>query len=178
MKPAMKPARALAASALSKGLFVLLSIGVAPAASAATVEVSLRPDYRYLDAGTSRHDEAQNLQRLTRHLQQLGQQRLPADQTLQVQLVEVDLAGDTWPTHTSVHELRIARGGADFPRLTLRYALKGADGQVLRSGEDQLADMNYLRRPELSRSTDPLRYEKRMLDDWFRARFAAASPGR
>ena len=41
--------------------------------------------------------------------------------------------------------------------------------------EETVADMNYRVRPEGRYSNDLLRYEKAMLDDWFRSRFGEPS---
>ena len=43
----------------------------------------------------------------------------------------------------------------------------GGIWQVLRSGQDKLADMNYLHRSPRLGDNDRLRYEKRMVEEWF-----------
>ena len=48
--------------------------------------------------------------------------------------------------------------------------LTNADGTTLRKGEANLSDLAYLNRGTPN-SNDPLRYEKRMLDDWLRSEF-------
>ena len=140
----------------------------AASALAGPVQVSYGETWRYADAGTTRFDEQRNLQALAAYLQSLGRQVLPADQTLKVEVVELDLAGFTRPTHRG--DLRIVRGGADWPSITLRYTLQ-RDGPVLRQGEETVSDMNYTRRIHDPFSDQPLGAEKRMLNEWFRARF-------
>ncbi|HMC17367.1 MAG TPA: DUF3016 domain-containing protein, partial [Albitalea sp.] len=107
-----------------------------------------------------------NLQTLERHLQALAQHRLPSDQVLKVEVLDVDLAGEERPSRRSGRDLRILRGGADWPRIQLRYTLE-VNGRLLRSGEETLTDMSYLQGPIGAYGTDPLRYEQRMLDKWF-----------
>jgi hypothetical protein len=127
---------------------------------------------RWSDLGSTPREEEDNLKTLTRHLQREGARYLAPGQTLHVTLVDVDLAGEPRPSaRRGGEDIRIARGGADWPRITLRWRLTGADGSVASSGEQVLADMNYLRRVPEARSNDPLRFEKRLLDDWLKARF-------
>jgi hypothetical protein len=38
---------------------------------------------------------------------------------------------------------------------------------VLRSGDDNISNMNYQQSRNTYFDSDPLRYEKQMLDDWF-----------
>ncbi|MNW13751.1 hypothetical protein D3C71_2117880 [compost metagenome] len=46
-----------------------------------------------------------------------------------------------------------------------------ASGQVIEQGERKLSDSGYLFNSSLPSNTDPLRYEKRLLDDWVRREF-------
>ena len=104
------------------------------------------------------------------HLKQLGQRYLLPNQSLKIEVLDVDLAG-----HLSLsrpgREVRILRGKADWPSMTLHYVLE-ADGRVLMDREEHIADMDYLEHPDRQYSDQSLPYEKRMLDDWFRRRFA------
>ncbi len=91
--------------------------------------------------------------------------KLPAGQDLTVEFVDIDLAGDEFP-RVAVRDIRVMKGQADWPRIHLRYSIE-QDGQVLRSGEEKLADPNYL----MSTSWydhELYGHEKQMLDDWFR----------
>ena len=56
------------------------------------------------------------------------------------------------------------------PRMTLRFVVKGADGQVLAEGERKLVDHGFLTGTNVN-SNDSLRYEKRLIDDWLRREF-------
>lgn len=142
---------------------------VAAPALAGTVEVKFSDAERYADAGNTRWDESNNLKVLSAHLQQLGARQLPDGQKLSVEVLDVDLAGEKrWRRG---NEVRIIRGQADWPRITLRYTLQDADGKTLRQTQETVSDMSYRDHVELG-DNDPLRYEKRMLDDWFRKTFA------
>lgn len=150
----------------------LLCAGVAAAASTAiagTVDVRFVNSRLYADAGNSTWEEEANLQVIDRHLKALGQRSLPANHLLKVDVLDVDLAGAVRPFHGGT-EIRVLRGGADFPRIQLQYTLV-VDGKVERSGTEWLTDLNYTRRITGERNSESLHYEKRMIEEWFKARF-------
>ena len=88
-----------------------------------------------------------------------------------VEVLDVDLAGSTRPSRRGGFDLRVVRGKGDWPRISLRYTLE-EDGKPVRSGEEAVEDMDYTHGLVGYRKSVPLYYEKRMLDKWFRARFA------
>lgn len=152
-------------------LVALLALGgSALPAAAGTVEVNwLHPD-QYSDAGRSFADRERTMKSLTDYFTQLGR-RLPDGQTLKLEVLDVDLAGGVEPWGWD--ELRVLRGRADWPRMTLRFSLQ-AGGQTLKAGEERLSDMNYMfARPGLDMQGGDLVYEKRMLSEWFVRTFAA-----
>jgi hypothetical protein len=91
--------------------------------------------------------------------------KLPAGQKLRVEVLDIDLAGRLWPRRTG-DDIRVMNGGADWPHMHLRYTLE-QDGQTLRSGDEQLSNMMYQQRLSRYSDSDPLRYEKQMIDEWF-----------
>ncbi|MBI5256175.1 MAG: DUF3016 domain-containing protein [Burkholderiales bacterium] len=150
---------------------MLLACLAAAGASAGTVEVRFIEPDKFTDARDNllRRDEV--LDALAQHFKQLGGARLPAQQTLQVEVLDVDLAGDVFP-RVAVHDVRVMRGRADWPRMHLRYTLREGDRELQR-GEAQLADMAYQQSSLSPRHSGPYGYERRMLDRWFRETFAA-----
>jgi hypothetical protein len=149
-----------------------LTAAVPPARAAGNVAVSfVRPD-QFLDIGHSTFDREHALDVLRRHFETLGA-KLPEGQTLTVEVLDVDLAGEIQRTpRSSVGEMRILKGGADWPRMTLQYTLT-AGGQTVKSGQSKLADMSYMSsgiRASPAR-TDELYYETRMVDRWFDQNF-------
>jgi len=143
-------------------------------AQAGQVEVAFDPNATFSDAGSSVAQRQQHLETLAAHLRTLGERRLGADQTLRVEFVDLDLAGTMRLIRRLPGELRVVRGGADTPRIELRYTLSEA-GRVLASGSESLTDLGYAARGGdwSNRRDDPLRHEKRLLDDWFSAHFGA-----
>lgn len=160
-----------AALTLAAGLLLALAGAPAPARAAGVVTVNFLEPSRYADAGRrDRFDDAPTLAALAKHLEQLGTRRLPEGQTLAVDVLDVDLAGEFRPTSRGL-DLRVLRGAADWPRLKLRYVLS-ENGKELDRGEDSLSDLDYLNSTLPGASSDTLAHEKRLLDDWFTRRFA------
>jgi hypothetical protein len=153
---------------------LLLSCIAAAAASGASaagvVTVSFTDPPHFSDAGATPWEKEATLRALTAHLQALGERYLSAGQALKVEVLDVDLAGTMRPARRAGRDLRVVKGGADWPRIDLRYALE-ASGQPAISGQESVADMNYSRGVAGDRGADPLHYEKHMLDVWFKARF-------
>ncbi len=167
-------ARAIIASALLAGL--VLADRPATAAEEATanaaasaVSVSFVKADEYTDIGRGGFDRKQNLRALETHFKQLGK-RLSPGQQLQVDVLDVDLAGELRP-HLP-HELRVLRGGVDWPRMTLRYTLKAGE-TTLAQGEERLSDPAYMFTRRQLVEHQPLPYERRMLESWFSTRFAS-----
>ena len=145
----------------------------APPATAGTLEVRFANTGSYTDAGVSSWEEEANLQAIARHLSALGQRALPANHVLKIVLLDVDLAGTV--RFRGGSEVRVLRGGADFPRIHLQYTLE-VDGKPERGGTEWIADLDYTHQLPGHRDSESLYYEKRMLDAWFKARFLQKSP--
>jgi hypothetical protein len=139
----------------------------APALAAGQVELNFLDSDRYADIGVGNFDRERNLRDLQAHFDRLGQ-RLPAGQTLKVDVLDVDLAGELRPNRAD--EMRVMRGGVDWPSMKLRYTLT-ADGTTLAQGEDQLTDPGYMFTRRGLMEYRSLPYEGRMLNQWFSKTF-------
>jgi hypothetical protein len=155
-------------------LLVSCLIAASSAAMAGAVEVRFIAPQNYSDAGTVPSQKEAALRAIGRQLEGLGLRLLPANQTLKVEVLDVVLAG-TERVLQGDTRVRVTRGGADFPRIKLRYTLEQA-GQPVRSGEEWLADLDYSRGVLSVYASDPLYYEKHMLDKWFKERFVEGRP--
>ncbi|MRV72898.1 DUF3016 domain-containing protein [Duganella sp. FT92W] len=149
----------LAAAALAMG--AALTAGAAHAGATVTY---IEPD-KFIDVPFSPIDRERVLKDLSEHFARLGKQ-LPAGQDLKVEVTELDLAGRIEHTRRTGNEIRLLTGGADWPRMHLRYSLM-QDGKVINSGEADLASLNYLNEMNLYGSSESLRHEKQMIDEWF-----------
>ncbi|MET3133556.1 hypothetical protein AAKU55_003846 [Oxalobacteraceae bacterium GrIS 1.11] len=148
-----------------------LTVALALAAGGAQADVSVsyqRPEkFSDLPVGA----RARVLDELTAHFAQLGKQ-LPPDQHLKIDVTDIDLAGRIDPGRRNFTDVRVLRGKTDWPRIALHYTLE-ANGKVLGAGDESLSDMAYLDRPNRYADSDHLRYEKKMIDAWFAAKFGA-----
>jgi hypothetical protein len=155
---------------------LLLVLGLATPAAAA-VDISFSQPERFTDAGRGDSGEARRtvMQGIERFLQRLGRRWLQPGRTLRVEVLDIDLAGRYEPWRPLAFNLRAMRDVA-WPRIRLRYALAD-NGRVIATAEEDVTDLHYLLRPKVRLSRDPLRYEKAMLDDWFRSRFVETVAG-
>lgn len=160
---------AAVAGAAVVGALVLAAFAP-PAHAAGRVEVRYVEPERFSDIGRSTFDRDRTLAALSAQFDRLGA-RLPDGQTLRIEVLDVDLAGEQSPL--AWHDTRVMRGGADAPRATLRWTL--LDGAAtLRGGEDRLVDLGYLfAPPRTGARASELPYESRMLERWFDERVAA-----
>lgn len=109
---------------------------------------------------------------IRQHLETLATDDLPAGDSLEVQILDVDLAGRARPVRSGVgSDFRVVRE-QDWPRIKLHYTLRRG-GQVLANEQTSLADLSFLHHNNRYPSGDPLRYEKALLDDWFANRIVA-----
>ncbi len=141
----------------------LLALAAGTASAGVTVNY-IEPD-RFSDLPFASWERDETLKELTEHFAKLGAQ-LPPGQDLRIDVKDIDLAGREYPTR-GVRDLRVVRSnGADWPRIDLHYTVE-QDGRVLRSGDAQLRDMAFMDRIGRANDSDTLRFEKRMIDDWF-----------
>jgi hypothetical protein len=146
---------------------LLLSAGSA----AAGATVSFTEPERFTDVGRSPWERERVLKQVSAHFDMLAA-RLPAGQTLKVEVLDIDLAGHVEHHLIGHPDLRIVGRGADWPHMSLRYTITEGD-KVVKSGEERLSSMSYMERYPFSRYRDePLRYEKQMIDDWFKEKVA------
>ncbi|MBL8330836.1 MAG: DUF3016 domain-containing protein [Rubrivivax sp.] len=165
MRPALSRC-VVQAAGLGLGLVLAL-----PSWAGGTVQVEFKQPDRYTDIGFATVERETNLKTLAGHMKR-WEERLPDGQRLEIEVLDVDLAGEVRPWR-ALHEVRILRGRIDWPRMNLRWALKAGD-QVLKSGDERIADMAYLGTSARLRYPEALAYDTRMLDDWLRTRVLAA----
>lgn len=95
---------------------------------------------------------------------------LPKGYKLQVDITDVDLAGDVRPSLGAGHsDLRIMRD-IFFPKMEFSYTLKDATGEMVSKGDEVIKDMNYLFHVDTRSRSHNLKswhYEKRMIKKWF-----------
>jgi Protein of unknown function (DUF3016) len=152
---------------------VALALSLAAAHAETTVAFE-HPD-RYFDAGELQRDVRDNRAVIEQMLVDFGRRYLKADDVLQITVTDIDLAGRARFHSTGPNEVRILRGGADWPRITLRYVWT-SEGRTAGPVDEMVADQNYLTFGPPPDNSRPLPYERRMLERWFKERFVEARP--
>ncbi len=132
----------------------------------AGVKVNFSDPQRYADADSRSTNVQQDIKA---YLQRLGSKLEPGFD-LNVTVLDIDLAGFDMSSRGS-NNYRVLTG-ATSPKVRLRYTLT-KNRKVVTSGEEWLTDQFYLARAGLASASDPLRYEKNMLEEWFHSRFAS-----
>jgi Protein of unknown function (DUF3016) len=159
------------ASIFAAALASLLVAGAAHAAGA--VQISFVKPENFADIRDRTYSREQNLKALEEVFTSVAQPYVADGQTLKIEVLDVDLAGEVRPG-ARAYDVRVLRGRADWPRITFRWSVEGA-GAAPRSGEAVVQDMAYLQRIPPAMSNSPLVYERRMLDEWFRQQFGKAA---
>ena len=148
------------------GLCSLMMCMLAIPTQAGVSVVFANPD-GYADMPLTESGKADVLKALEGHFAQFAK-RLPSGKELKIEVLDIDLAGRLERSIRYSVDMRVLRGGADWPSINLRYSLEES-GKVVRNGEARLIDMNYLNHHNRYAASDPVRYEKVMIDNWFRS---------
>jgi hypothetical protein len=160
-------------------LFILAAAGTgSAAASSARVQVTWAPEQQLsevkdnpMQRGWLKPKDWEKS--LGDYLVQRADRLLPEGQQLQVSIDNIKLAGAFEPWRgPDAQDIRFLKDIYP-PSMDLHFRLLGADGKVVREGSANLRDLAYLQHT-VPTSTDQLRYDKRMIDDWLRREFAKA----
>src|SRR5258708_8380339 len=117
---------------------MLPALALAAVAANAAVVVSFTGSDRYSDAKPDGYDRTSALGGIERHLQELGRQYLPPEQTLRIEVLDVDLAGQLEMTNRG-YQVRVLRDSGHGPVIKLRDTLESARN-VLDTRDDTLSD--------------------------------------
>ena len=149
-----------------------VSLLLTPDAFAASSEVTWTDykSYRDIDPGNEGRKQfrERTFKDLEKHFAKLAS-NLPEDHTLKIDVTDVDLAGDT--NAAGINRTRIIKQ-LYSPRMNFSYQLLNATGEVVKSEDVVVRDMNFMSGRLKYRNTS-LPYEKKMLDDWFESTFNA-----
>jgi hypothetical protein len=108
---------------------------------------------------------------LAKYMRKRAEAQLPAGERLQLTIVDIDRAGDYEPWRgPGQQDIRIIRDIYP-PRMTVQYKRIDASGAVVAEGERKITDPAFLINAAPFNDTDPLRYEKRMIDSWLHREF-------
>ncbi|ABM31017.1 DUF3016 domain-containing protein [Paracidovorax citrulli] len=140
------------------------------------VSVTYADPAGFSDARRGIHDTEQArrawVDALCLYLSETAAAALPEGQRLEVRITDVQRAGGFEPWRgPQAGQVRIVRDVYP-PRIVLEFKRLAADGSVLQSGRRELRDPAFMERAARG-GTDPLRYEKGLIDDWVRQEFGA-----
>ncbi len=168
---------------IALGLTAGAAFADAPAPSDSRVQVTWTNPDDFADArqsngsGLGRTPAAEWLGDLAKHLRYRAERVLPQGDTLKVEFTDVQRAGTYEPWRGPQWEdVRIIKDIYP-PSINLTFTLTDASGAVVKEGERRLTDPAFLQRGVVNEN-DPLRFEKRLLDDWVRREFPDAGDAR
>jgi hypothetical protein len=158
----------------SAGMALLLLGAAGAACSAVTPGAPVSTDkvevsYRNPDALTevSRSNTRTDwLNDLSRYIARRAAGSVPEGERLLVTITDVQRAGQVEPWRRGGSDLRVVRDTTP-PRIDLSFQLVAANGAVMTEGTPRLRDMAFMSR-SLRHGSDPLAYEKKLIDDWMR----------
>jgi hypothetical protein len=111
---------------------------------------------------------------LKEHIEKQANKYIPEGQHLALRITDVKLAGDFEPLRgPRFEDVRIIRDIYP-PRINLEFKLTDTNGKVLKEGVRKISDINFLSTINPYFPDETLRYEKKLLDDWFYNEFGEA----
>lgn len=137
--------------------------------TSAKVEITWQDPKSYTDVRPSNESRKRFRDRvfnsLDKYFNELAEE-LPENQTLNVTVTDLDLAGQVWPTmRPGAMDVRIV-DQLYIPRMEFTYELKDGN-EVIKSADVNLKEMAFMNRISRTRSSDSFRYEKDMIKRWF-----------
>ena len=126
-----------------------------------------------LKASGNRFESAQGdwLLQLAKYMRKQADKQLAPGNKLELTIVDIQRAGRYEPWHgLDRQNIRMIRDIYP-PRMTVKYRETDANGAVVAEGERKLTDLAFMVNSGMINDSDPLRYEKRMIDSWLRRDF-------
>ncbi len=109
------------------------------------------------------------LETLRSYLVRRTEPMIPEGDKLTITFTDIDLAGEYEPWRGAQYDdVRIVKDIYP-PAFKFTYAVTDASGKVIRQGSEDIRDLNFQMRLTIDPS-DPLRYEKDILDEWARTK--------
>ncbi|WP_334107416.1 DUF3016 domain-containing protein [Methylobacillus sp.] len=155
-------------------LLLLLACLAASAAEPSKSPVALEyisPE-KFTDMSSTDHGPPNQgyLDQFRKHVVKKAATYLAPGEQLRIEIKDIDMAGGFEPWNTPGQSIRMVRHIYP-PRIELSYQWCDAAGNVVREGSERLTDLLYQMR-SVPDSSDVLRYEKALMDDWLAKLFA------
>ena len=148
-----------------------------PASGPVSVAWADPATFRELRYSHNRYDAARGgwLTDLAEYMRKRAEAQLPSGERLEITITDVDRAGDYEPWRgPNLYDVRIVRDIYP-PRMTVQFRHLDASGTLVSEGERKLSDTAFLLGTTPINDSDPLRYEKRMIDSWLRRELDTAA---
>ena len=111
------------------------------------------------------------LVQLASYMRKQADKRLAPGNRLELTILDIQRAGRYEPWHgLSAQDIRVIRDNYP-PLMVLKFRELDAGGTVVAEGERRITDPAFLLHVGSINDSDPLRYEKRMIDSWLRREF-------
>lgn len=155
-----------------------LVLRAAPTLPKASAEVVFFEPEKFTDIRSSANSDGDRngcLDRLRDYAVSQAAGSLPAAHKLAVTFTDVDLAGDFPPARSArMDDVRIIKDIYP-PRFVLSFRVTDATGTVVKQGHRELTDTAFMLNSAFLDRSDTLRYEKALLNTWFREEFPRES---
>jgi hypothetical protein len=147
-------------------LFVALALSTISFAGSAEVRWSNVEKYSDVHEGDEKKADflKNTLSELERHFIKL-ESKLPKGYKLHVNVFDLDLAGSV--SFQSSRHIRII-GSRQSPRFLFKYQVLNSKNELVTQGTENLRDTNFKDNRSKRYPNQSLRYEKRLLDQWFK----------
>ena len=160
------------ASLFAAAVLAALPSFAADSTAAGQVEVTFQNPEKFRDIKDSSMDTEKgreaNLALVREYIEERASRLLEPGQKLSVTITDIDLAGEYEPWRgPSAQDVRIVKSIYP-PRFEMSFRVTDESGAVIKEGKSKLSDMNFQNNVHSANTSDPLRYEKRLLDDWLR----------
>lgn len=156
---------------------LLLAVSGSVPISWAGVTITFENPSQYTDFSLSDSKTETTRKHLTgeleKYFQSLGKLYLPASQTLEITVHDIDMAGGYEPWRAPFFTYTRIIRDIYRPRIKMSYVLRDTHGGVLKQADEAVSDLNYLMNLDAAPywANDTLRYEKAMLREWFHKTF-------
>ena len=148
------------------------SPSAAPAKAPTNVTVQFQDPDKFTDVreNNSTITSTYYLDSLRDYIVKTASPLLAEGQQLSITVTDIDLAGEN--LFNQPHMIRIMKD-IYTPKVKLSFRLVDAGGKVVKEGDRQLIDLNYLLQSGRIGSNEPLYYDKAQLQQWITAEFGA-----
>ncbi|MCB5187104.1 DUF3016 domain-containing protein [Methylobacillus caricis] len=157
-------------------VFLLMSLVLLPASATELPKPPVTVEYispeKFTDVSSIDHGPPNSsyLDQLSKHVMKKAATYLSQGEQLTISITDIDMAGGFEPWRTPGNDIRMIRHIYP-PRIELAYQLYDAGGELLKEGKERLINLNY-QLNMLPASTDTMRHEKALMDDWLAKLFA------